>query len=104
MTIILTACVYRIDTPQGVVISPKEIRQVKKGMSREQVANILGSPLLTNTFHNNRVDYYRSLIPGSQSNTPPFKQNTVIYYNKHNKVTSIKNKNFLPPKPTPKTT
>lgn len=98
MLILLPACVYRMNIPQGVIVTQKQLNQVKTGMSRQEVESILGSPLLTNVFHTNRVDYYRSLIPGSESNKPPFQKDTVIYYNKDNQVSNIKSKNLLPMK------
>jgi len=48
---------YRIDVMQGNVITQELAARVKPGMSREQVRDLLGSPLLTSAFHADRWDY-----------------------------------------------
>ena len=48
---------YKPDIQQGNYVSPEMMSQIKPGMSREQVRFILGTPLLTDIFHNDRWDY-----------------------------------------------
>ena len=48
---------YRIDVMQGNVITKELAANVKPGMSREQVRDVLGAPLLTSVFHADRWDY-----------------------------------------------
>jgi len=48
---------YRVEVVQGNVVTQEQAAAVKPGMSREQVRDILGSPLLTDVFHANRWDY-----------------------------------------------
>ena len=52
---------YRIDIMQGNVVTQELAVQVKPGMSREQVRDLLGSPLLTSAFHADRWDYVFTL-------------------------------------------
>ena len=52
---------YRIDIMQGNVITKELAAQAKPGMSREQVRDVLGSPLLMSTFHADRWDYVFTL-------------------------------------------
>ncbi len=52
---------YRIDIPQGNLIKQEKVDQVKPGMNRRQVQHILGSPLLVDTFNQNRWDYFYSV-------------------------------------------
>jgi outer membrane protein assembly factor BamE len=52
---------YRIDIMQGNVVTKELVEQVKPGMSREQVRDLLGSPLLTSAFHADRWDYVFTL-------------------------------------------
>ncbi len=52
---------YRIDIPQGNLISEEKVSQLKIGMNRRQVQHILGSPLLVDTFNQNRWDYFYSV-------------------------------------------
>jgi len=48
---------YRIEIVQGNVVTKEQAQAVKPGMSRTQVRDILGSPLLTDIFHADRWDY-----------------------------------------------
>jgi outer membrane protein assembly factor BamE len=52
---------YRIDITQGNVVTREMAAQVKPGMSRAQVREILGSPLVTSAFHGERWDYVFTL-------------------------------------------
>ncbi len=52
---------YRIDIMQGNVVTKELAAQIKPGMSREQVRDLLGSPLLTSAFHADRWDYVFTL-------------------------------------------
>jgi outer membrane protein assembly factor BamE len=52
---------YRIDIMQGNVVTKELAAMVKPGMSREQVRDLLGSPLLTSAFHADRWDYVFTL-------------------------------------------
>lgn len=56
---------YRIDIQQGNFLSQEMVSQLKRGMTREQVRFVLGSPLVTDIFHADRWDYvfYRE-VPG----------------------------------------
>ena len=48
---------YRVEVVQGNVVTREQFALVKPGMSRLQVRDILGSPLLTDIFHADRWDY-----------------------------------------------
>lgn len=48
---------YKMDIVQGNFVSKEQAEAVKPGMSRDQVRNILGTPLLTSVFHADRWDY-----------------------------------------------
>jgi outer membrane protein assembly factor BamE len=48
---------YRIDIQQGNFISQDMVGQLKPGMSKDQVKQLLGTPLLTDIFHADRWDY-----------------------------------------------
>jgi outer membrane protein assembly factor BamE len=52
---------YRIDITQGNVVTKEMAAQVKPGMSRAQVRELLGSPLVTSAFHADRWDYVFTL-------------------------------------------
>ena len=48
---------YRVEIVQGNVVTQEQADAVKPGMTRSQVRDILGSPLLTDAFHTDRWDY-----------------------------------------------
>lgn len=48
---------YKIDLQQGNVVTREQAQALQPGMSRPQVRDILGSPLLTSVFHADRWDY-----------------------------------------------
>ena len=53
--------VHRIDIQQGNLVTQEQLAKVKPGMSRLDVRNALGTPLLQDVFNGNRWDYYFSL-------------------------------------------
>ena len=48
---------YKADIVQGNVVTTEQIAQVKTGMSRLQVRDVLGTPLISDPFHAQRWDY-----------------------------------------------
>ena len=56
---------YRPDIQQGNFISREMVTQLKEGMTREQVRFALGTPLLTDVFHNERWDYPFRMAKGN---------------------------------------
>lgn len=57
MLSLLAACVYKRDLTQGNLVTPEMVSQLQPGMSRSQVVQIMGSPLLYNAFDGSRWDY-----------------------------------------------
>jgi outer membrane protein assembly factor BamE len=58
---------YRITVVQGNFVSAEAAAQMQVGMSRDQVKQILGTPLLTDMFHADRWDYVFYFKRGSTS-------------------------------------
>ena len=52
---------YRIDIVQGNVISKEQAALLKPGLTRLQVRDLLGTPLVVDPFHANRWDYIFTL-------------------------------------------
>ncbi|MDQ2928879.1 MAG: outer membrane protein assembly factor BamE [Pseudomonadota bacterium] len=48
---------YRLEIVQGNVITREEAARIKPGMTKAQVRDVLGSPLVTDPFHVDRWDY-----------------------------------------------
>ena len=65
VSVLLAGCagfgVHRIDIQQGNLVTQDQLSKVKLGMSRLDVRNALGTPLLQDVFNGNRWDYYFSL-------------------------------------------
>ncbi|SAK72744.1 SmpA/OmlA domain-containing protein [Caballeronia fortuita] len=58
---------YRITVVQGNFVSAEAAAQMQVGMSRDQVKQLLGTPLLTDMFHADRWDYVFYFKRGSTS-------------------------------------
>jgi len=56
---------YRPDVQQGNFISQEMMQQLKIGMTPAQVRFVLGTPLVTDVFHENRWDYPFRLQKGN---------------------------------------
>ena len=54
------ACVYKLDVQQGNLVTQESVSKLKKGMTKSEVRQVLGTPLLMDPFHGNRWDYYFS--------------------------------------------
>lgn len=52
---------YKVEIVQGNFVSREQVEALQKGMSREQVRGILGTPLVTSLFHADRWDYVFTL-------------------------------------------
>jgi outer membrane protein assembly factor BamE len=57
--------VYRIDVQQGNVLTSEMLEKVELGMDKRKVRFLLGTPLVTDAFHQDRWDYFYSYEPGS---------------------------------------
>ncbi|WP_342131400.1 outer membrane protein assembly factor BamE [Hydrogenophaga sp. OTU3427] len=57
---------YKIDVVQGNVITKEQVDALKNGMTRVEVRDVLGTPLLQSVFHANRWDYVFSFRRGGQ--------------------------------------
>ena len=68
---------YKLDIRQGNFITPEMRDKLKLGMSRQQVRYVMGTPLLSDTFHGDRWDYIYSL---AQHDTVVEKQVLTLYF------------------------
>ena len=65
----LTACalprVYKVTVQQGNVITQQMVDSLRPGMTPEQVAYVMGEPVIKNPFDQDRWDYVYTLrVPG----------------------------------------
>ena len=56
--------VYRINVDQGNIVDQDMVDQLKPEMTRRQVRFVLGTPIIEDTFNNDRWDYVRVLRRG----------------------------------------
>jgi len=59
----LSSCVHKMDVEQGNIITPENVGKLRKGMSESEVKNVMGTPMLSNTFDDNRIDYVYTFKP-----------------------------------------
>jgi outer membrane protein assembly factor BamE len=64
VSLVASACVYRINIQQGNFLDQKAVDQVKNGMTRSQVRYLLGTPLVADSFNKQRWDYIYYLKKG----------------------------------------
>ena len=58
---------YKLDIPQGNIITEDQIAQLKPGMTRSQVRFVLGTPLVVDAFRTNRWDFVYTLQKGGKA-------------------------------------
>ena len=57
--------VYKLDVQQGNIVTQDMVNQLKPGMTRRQVRYIMGTPLIVDSFADERWDYFYSLRNGN---------------------------------------
>jgi outer membrane protein assembly factor BamE len=62
--LLLMGCVYELDVQQGNKLEPEDVVKVEIGMTRSQVRFLLGTPIVSDSFHQDRWDYLYYFRPG----------------------------------------
>ena len=83
---------YKMEIVQGNVITSEQASMIKPGLSRAQVRDVLGSPLLTDPFHAARWDYVFTIR--RQGAEPQLRRVVVLF--KDDKLESIDTGGPLP--------
>ena len=78
--------VYRLDIHQGNVVSQEMVDQLRPGMTKRQVAFIMGAPLLSDPFHDQRWDYVYSNQPG---NEPRVQKHINLVFDKNEELSGL---------------
>ena len=68
---------YRIEVVQGNFVSREQVEALRPGMSRQQVRDVLGTPLVTSLFHADRWDYVFTL---KRQGVPPQRRRLTVYF------------------------
>lgn len=69
---------YKMDVVQGNFVSKEQVQALQPGMSRQQIRDILGTPLMTSVFHGDRWEYVFTIKrPGVESQA----RKLTVYFN-----------------------
>ena len=68
---------YKVEVVQGNVITSEQADAIKPGMSRAQVRDVLGTPLVADVFHANRWDYVFTI---RRQGTAPQARSVVVWF------------------------
>ncbi len=84
LTFMLSACnpfqyTYEVDIKQGNIIDEQKVALLTPGMSKDEVFKILGSPVLSHAFNQQRVDYVYYLRKGRKITN--YQRVTLIFAN-----------------------
>jgi outer membrane protein assembly factor BamE len=69
---------YKVEVVQGNFVSKEQVALLKTGMSRQQVKEVLGTPLLNDIFHANRWDYVFTI---RRQGVDPQQRRLTVYFN-----------------------
>ncbi len=70
-TLMISACAswlpdaHRLDLQQGNTIKLKQLETIEIGMTKSEIRQIMGSPMLSDPFHSDRWDYIYLFIPNT---------------------------------------
>jgi outer membrane protein assembly factor BamE len=68
---------YRAEVVQGNFVSKEQLQALRPGMSRKQVREILGTPLIASVFHADRWDYAFTI---RRKGTPPQQRKLSVFF------------------------
>ncbi|MBI5909488.1 MAG: outer membrane protein assembly factor BamE [Betaproteobacteria bacterium] len=77
---------YRIEIQQGNFVSQEMVSQLKPGMSKDQVRFVLGTALITDSFHADRWDY---VFRRQKANSRELEQRKLAVYFEDGKLKRI---------------
>lgn len=100
LCITLAACAYKPDIQQGNMVTQDKLAQLKIGMDKRQVRFIMGSPMLTDPFHQSRWDYFYSLTPGRDDTV---RYGATLYFDGE-RLSRIETRGDIPPAEYPEKT
>jgi outer membrane protein assembly factor BamE len=68
---------YKVEVVQGNFVSKEQVEALKPGISRQQVRDVLGTPLVTSVFHGDRWDYVFTL---KRRSVEPQERKLVVFF------------------------
>lgn len=88
-SLLLTACIkpYTPSVQQGNILTQDDVKQLKIGMSKDDVQYLLGAPVLQSTFADNQWDYIYTYQP--IDNGPVKEKHINLFFNNQSKLVDI---------------
>lgn len=90
--------IHQVQIQQGNIIDPKQVAQLKPGMSSQQVRDLLGTPVMVDTFRDHRYHYIYRLQIGDKL----INQKHLIVLFKNDRLESFKATNIHAEEQAPK--
>lgn len=63
----LSGCAYRPPVQQGTILTNADVKRIHRGMTKSDVLNQLGKPVLINLFSDNRLVYVYTMKPSRKA-------------------------------------
>ncbi len=87
LALLVSSCsIYKMEVQQGNALNNETVSQLQRGMSKAEVASLLGNPLLQDNFRSNRWDYIYFKRNGNKLGN---KQNLTLFF-ENNQLTQVK--------------
>jgi len=87
LALLASSCsIYKMEVQQGNALNNETVSQLQKGMSKAEVASLLGNPLLQDNFRSNRWDYVYFKRDGKKLGN---KQNLTLFFT-NDQLTQVK--------------
>jgi outer membrane protein assembly factor BamE len=77
LLVLLSGCAYRMDIQQGNILEPDKTRQLRPGLTKEQVRYLLGPPLANTPFDS---DMWRYVYYLEQQGKKREEKKLVVYF------------------------
>lgn len=68
---------YKIEVVQGNVVTKEQLALLRPGMTRNQIRDLLGTPLITSMFHTQRWDYAFTI---QRQGAQPLQRHVTIFF------------------------
>lgn len=88
-----SGCVHKLAKQQGHLLEKEKVAELALGQSKAKVRDLMGTPLLKDSFHEERWDYVYKYVEGNGSKT--IQQVISLYFDDSDRLARIRN---APPK------
>lgn len=91
LTVSTAACsnwIYRIDVPQGNFLDERDVKELRKGMSKDQVIYVLGHPVVEDSFNDDTWYYVYDMKRGMRKRGEDFQKQLILTFDNDSLVTA----------------